>query len=82
MTDDEYDDTQDSTVELELDDVIYFMGFMMDGTRRNYDVLLTILHTLSLGTSNEGKAKELQELHEQGKFLYPPLYVEDDDENR
>lgn len=82
-TDDGTSDAPDN--DLTMDDVIYWMGWHMDSQRRLYDVLLTLVHFEALKTQNPdlyGKAKELQELHEQGKFLYPPVYAQPDDGDR
>lgn len=63
-----------------IDDVIYWMGWHMDSQRRMYDVLLSIFAASPGGGSL--KAKELQQMHAAGKFLYPPAYthMEDPDE--
>jgi len=60
------DDTDDT--ELTVDDIVFWMGWQMELGQRQYDVLLALL--AALGQS--GKAKELQQLHEQGEYLYPP----------
>lgn len=72
MTDSVNDEQQP---QLTIDDVIYFMGWHMDSQRRIYDVLLSLFAAQGHGD----KAKELQALHEQGKFLYPPFAPPGDD---
>jgi hypothetical protein len=55
------------------EDVAYFLGWMMNTGRRNYDVLLAIL-----ATHSPEKAKELYGLHEEGKFLFPPPWADEE----
>ena len=52
---------------LTMEDVIYWMGWHMDSQRRIYDLLLSLF-----AVENAARAKELQQMHESGKFLYPP----------
>jgi hypothetical protein len=54
------------------EDVAYFLGWMMNTGRRNYDILLAIL-----ATHSPEKAKELYEIHERGEFLFPPPWAQD-----
>lgn len=54
---------------LTIDDIVYFMGWHMDSQRRIYDVLLSLLAAQGLND----KAKQLQTMHAEGKFLYPPF---------
>lgn len=71
------DDTPDDTLyELTLEDVLYFMGFMMDSQRRIYDVLLANL----AAQGYNDKAHELQQMHERGQFLFPPPGQDDDED--
>lgn len=79
---DRYDDTNDTDgdsneapLEFNIEDVIAWMGFMMEAQQRNYDCMLTLIAASGHGD----KAKQLQELHEQGQFLYPPPVMEPDD---
>jgi hypothetical protein len=67
----------DELPELTMEDVLYWMGWIMDSQRRMYDVQLAMLSALA----EPAKAKQLQALHEEGRFLYPPVYVEDPDDN-
>ena len=62
---------------LSEEDIIYWMGWMMDSQARLYDAHLAILAALGAGE----QAKELQQLHEQGKFLYPPDYAKDEQDD-
>jgi hypothetical protein len=70
----------DADVDLTVGDVAYAIGWHMDSQRRIYDALLTLIHIQTVNTSLEGKAKELQSLHEQGKFLFPPPWAGDTDD--
>ncbi len=54
-------------------DIAWFMMEMMEGNRRLYDVLLSLL---SAQTSAD-KARELQAMHERGEFLFPPAWTGD-----
>lgn len=73
------DDTEDDEAvseRLTEYDIIYWMGWHMDSQRRIYDVLLGLLAS---ATTSE-QAKQLQELHAKGEFLYPPLYAQGDED--
>lgn len=65
-------DSQQDDVGLSDVDIAWFMMEMMEGNRRIYDVLLSLL---AVQTSAD-KAGELQAMHAAGKFLFPPAWSE------
>lgn len=57
-------------------DYKYSVDFLnLNAQFRIYDALLAILSSLA----GSEKAKQLQQLHETGQFLYPPPFMEYED---
>lgn len=62
-------DSDDDGV-ITTDDIAFFMALHIESQRRIYDVVLAQLAAVA----GAEKAKELQQMHEQGNFLYPPEF--------
>lgn len=66
----------ETTVENEELDYKYSVDFLhLNSQFRIYDALLAILSSLA----GSDKAKQLQQLHETGQYLYPPPFMEYED---
>lgn len=65
----------DAGFELADIDMAWFMLETVETGRRLYDVLLALL----AAQTDADKARELQELHESGRYLFPPAWSGDND---
>lgn len=64
---------EEEKIKLEDADWAFFMGAMIDSQYRIYDVLLSVL----AATAGSEAAKNLQAMHYQSEFLYPPPFLDD-----
>lgn len=62
--------------EVTLDDIAWISSLIINSQFRIYDVLISLLAVLG----GSEKAKQLQELHEKGGFLFPPPHIYDGEE--
>lgn len=58
--------------QLTIEEISFLFSAHIDTQIKIYDCLITLIAT----QAGSEIAKELQELHEQGKYLYPPPYTQ------
>jgi hypothetical protein len=62
--------------EVTLEEIAWIAYIMVNSQFRIYDALVSLL----AATAGSDKAKQLQQLHEQGKFLFPPPHLQQEEE--
>lgn len=61
---------------VDLEELAWIAYMMINTNVRIYDVLISLLSVIG----GSEKAKQLQQLHEAGGYLFPPPYLEPDGE--
>ena len=68
---------EDYEEEVDIEDLTWVMYLYLNSNIRIYDALLTLI----AGLVGSDKAKQLQQIHEKGQYLYPPPFVKNETEN-
>ena len=58
--------------EVTLDELAWIAYIIVNSQFRIYDALISILAS----TAGSDRAKQLQQLHEEGQFLFPPPHMQ------
>jgi hypothetical protein len=67
---------EDEEEVITYEDIAWLTSLIVNSQFRIYDVLISIL----AASAGSEKAKQLQEMHEEGKFLFPPPHIYTDGE--
>lgn len=70
------DEEELDSEEIETEELAWIAYMLINSNVRMYDALISILAVLG----GSEKAKQLQELHESGEYLFPPPYLGPDGE--